>query len=197
MKRNWNLTKISVSYIIPLFDSLSPFYTFPDQMPDDTRCKIFVVRGDPASLISNAGVNTVFLRWWHGQWRFLYGWTRYLPVDPRKNPGPCRRDHGAYGLSRSLYGWFTDLRGCPQINKIFLCCVDIPAWSSVTGRVLSGINPWTIRILPCSSIENTRTWMAQVFTRSLRWLHGTSRFIHGTNTIDFRPGRSGKKIKHV
>jgi hypothetical protein len=86
-------------------------------MPDDAGCKIFVVRGDPASLISNTGVNTVFSGWWHGQWRFLYGWTRYLPVHPRKDPGPCRCDHGAYGLFRSLHGWFTDVRGCPQINN--------------------------------------------------------------------------------
>jgi hypothetical protein len=125
----------------------SPFYTFPDQMPDDARCKIFVVRGDPASLISNTCVNTVFSRWWHGQWRFLYRWTRYLPVDPRKDPGPCRRDHGAYGLSRSLHGWFTDVRGCPQINKIYLCCVDIRGHPWLTVYC-----PWTIRIHPCSSI---------------------------------------------
>jgi hypothetical protein len=168
-------------------------------MPDDAGCKIFVVRGDPASLISNAGVNTVFSRWWHGQWRFLYGWTRYLPVHPRKDPGPCRRDHGAYGLSRSLPVLIRLIHGRTWMstNKQDLSLLRWYPWSSVTGRVLSGINPWTIRIHPCSSIENTRTRMAQVLTRSLRWLHGTSWFIHGTNTVDFRPGRSGEKIKHV
>jgi hypothetical protein len=60
-----------------------------------------------------------------------------------------------------------------------------------------GINLCTIRIHPCSSIENIRTRMVPVFTRSFRWLHSTSRFIHGTNTVDFCPGRSRRKIKHV
>ena len=36
----------------------------------------------------------------------------------------------------------TDVRGCPQMNKIFLGCVDIRG-HTVTGRVLSGINPYT------------------------------------------------------
>ena len=90
----------------------------------------------------------------------------------------------------------TDVRGCPQMNKIFLGCVDIRG-HTVTGRVPSGINPCTIRTQPCSSIENSRTRMVPVFIRSLRWLHGTSRFIHGTNMVDFRPGRSGRKIEHV
>jgi hypothetical protein len=133
--------------------AFKPLYTFPDLMPVDARCKIFVVRGNPASLIFNAKVNTIFSRWRHGQWRFLYGWTRYLPVHLRKVPGPCWRDHGTYGLFRSLHGRFTDVRGCPQMNKIFLGFVDIRG-HTVTGRVLSGINPCTICIHPYSSIEN-------------------------------------------
>jgi hypothetical protein len=68
------------------------------------------------------------------------------------------------------------------------------AGQTVTDRVLSWINPCTIHIHPCWSIENIRTRMVPVFTRSLRWLHGTSRFIHGTNTVDFRPRQSGRKI---
>jgi hypothetical protein len=57
-----------------LYDyQLSPFYTLLDQMPVDAGCKIFVVRGDPASLISNTFVNTVLKRLQHGQRRFLYG----------------------------------------------------------------------------------------------------------------------------
>jgi hypothetical protein len=77
------------------------------------------------------------------------------------------------------------------MNKNFLCCVDIRG-HNVNGRVLSGINPCTIRIHQCSSIENIRARMILVFTRSLRWLLGTSRFIHGTNKVDFRPERSGR-----
>jgi hypothetical protein len=164
-------------------------------MPDDAGCKIFVVRGDPVSLISNAGVNTVFSRWWHRQWRFLYGWTRYLPVHPRKDPSMpawSRSVRSLTVLTRLIHG-----RTRMSTNKQDLSLLRRYPWSSVIGHVLSRINPCTIRIHPCSSIENTRTRMVPVFTRSLRWLHGTSRFIHGTNMVDFRPGRSGKKMKHV
>jgi hypothetical protein len=44
------------------------YYTFPHQMSVDAGCKIVVVRGDPASSISNVSVNTVLLQSRHGQW---------------------------------------------------------------------------------------------------------------------------------
>jgi hypothetical protein len=157
-------------------------------MPDAAGCKIFVVRSDPASLIFNAGVNTVFSRWWHGQWWFLHGWTRYLPVHPRSMPVWSRSVRSLPILTQLIHG-----RTRMSTNKQDLSLLRRYPWSSVIGRVLSGINPCTIRIHPCSSIENTRTRMVPVFTRSLRWLHGTSRFIHENNTVVFSSGTIHEK----
>jgi hypothetical protein len=106
-------------------------------------------------------------------------------------------------LTWSFHGGDTDndslIYGCSRMSTdkqglSLLCRYPL---SSVTSHVLSRINPCTIRIHLCSSLENTRTWLVPVFKRSLRWLHGTFRFIHGINTVDFLPEWSGRKIKHV
>ena len=101
---------------------------------------------------------------------------------------------------RSMPVWSRSERSLPVLTVDSRTFTDGHGRSghTVNGRVvLSGINPCTIRIHSCSSIENIQTRMVPVFTRSLRRLHSTSRFIHGTNTVDFRPGRSRRKIKHV
>jgi hypothetical protein len=116
--------------------------------------------------------------------------TRISSERPRSMPAWSRSVRSLPVLKRLIHG-----RSRMSTNKQDLSLLRRYPWSSVTGRVLSRINPCTIRIHPSSSIENTCTRMVLVFTRSLRSLLGTSRFIHGTNTVDFRPGRSGRKIK--
>jgi hypothetical protein len=109
--------------------------------------------------------------------------TRTSLERPRSMPAWSRSVQYFPVLTRLIHG-----RTRMSSNKQDLSLLRRYPWSFVTGGVLSGINPCTIRIHPCSSIENTRTRMVPVLTRSLRWLHGTSRFIHGTSTVDFRPG---------
>jgi hypothetical protein len=99
------------------------------------------------------------------------------PVCPRKNLGPCQRYHTVYGFCRSFHGR-------TQMNKIFLRCVVIRV-HSLTDHVLSRINQ-------CLSIENILKRMVLVFTRSLQWLHSTSRFVHGNTSGTIRG-----EIKHV
>jgi hypothetical protein len=118
--------------------------------------------------------------------------TRTSPKRPRSMPVWSRSVRSLPVLTQLIHG-----RTRMSTNKQDLSLLRRYPWSSVTGRVLSGINPCTICFHPCSSVENIPTRMVPVFTRSLRWLHGTSRFIHVTNTLDFRPGQSGRKIKHV
>jgi hypothetical protein len=144
--------------------SSSPFYTFLDQMLIDAKCEVFVVWCDPESLIFKAVVNT-----------FLYGRTQYLPVHARKDPGPCWRHHRECGVCQSIHSWFTDIHGCPQMNKIFLCCVDILG-HTVTGLVLSGINPYTSMLVyrkysytdgtGLYTITSLATWYLPVYTRN-------------------------------
>jgi hypothetical protein len=92
------------------------------------------------------------------------------PYIPGKTPvradvvTECTVSAGPYTVDSQTY-----VSVCPQMIKIFLFWVNIHG-HTVTDHVLSGINLCTIRIHPCLSIENTRTQMVPVFTRSLRWL---------------------------
>jgi hypothetical protein len=111
-----NFLYLSCSVKWSLKPWLKPLLHIPGS---DAGCEIVVVRGDPASLISNAGVNT-------GLFAVV---TRTMTVF-------YTDEHGTY-LERpwSVPAWSRSVRsllvltrliqGRPQINKIFLCCVDI------------------------------------------------------------------------
>jgi hypothetical protein len=85
------------------------------------------------------------------------------------------------GKPRSMPAWSRSVRFLSVLPRLFHGRTLTDVRSSSLRRVLSGINQCTIHRHPCSSIENILIRMAPVFTQSLRWLHGTSRFIYGTN----------------
>jgi hypothetical protein len=84
--------------------------------------------------------------------------TRTSTERPRSMPAWSRSVRSLPVLTRLIHG-----RTCTCIYTQMstnLCCIDI-CGHTMTGRVLSGINPCTIRIHPCSSIENIRTRWSQ------------------------------------
>jgi hypothetical protein len=159
-------------------DALSPFYTFPDLMPDDAGCRIFVVWGDPASLISNAGVNTglftVVTRTMTVSILMNTVSTRTSPERLRSMPAWSRSVQSLPVLTRLILG-----RTRMSTNKQDLSLLRRYPWSSVTGRDQSVYNPYTSMLVHRKYSYTDGPGLYTVTLVATRYLPVYSRNQHG------------------